>query len=597
MPLRRRLRHLFAFVLLLTVSATWMAPAAAASPETERLAEYLDRLESLGFAGVVLVARGDEVLLARGYGSAHDEAGEAGEAGRPWTTGTVSTVGSITKQFTGAAILKLEEQGELSVDDPITRYFDDVPDDKSAITLHHLLTHTAGFAPALGGDFQAMGRDEIVRLALAEPLEVPIGEYQYSNVGYSLLGAIVEQVSGQGYEEYLRRELFAPAGMYETGYLAVRGELARAARGYRDGEDEPLWGTVLERPWLDDGPSWHLRANGGIHSTAYDMLRWVRALREGRVLSPESLEKLWAPHADEGGGDSFYGYGWAIFESEHGTKMIAHNGGNGIFFADLYLLPEDDDLTVFLMHNRSDPTVERLGRVLVRMALGEGGGDVALPPKVVPMDASLRAELVGDWRLEGDAAGGLLRVSATDRGLSVEPRDARALRALSAPAPAAGAQGLVDRTRAVVSAFLGGDYVPLAAAYGGELSAAELEAIYTERLAGMVERMGELQGFEMLGVAPSPDPGTVAVRFRLDFADSPFHLAYLWDGGGVLRGLDMMGPDAGATAFYPVSLAPATAFEAWELGRSHSGSFRVETAGGETRLVLPGGGVARKIGG
>lgn len=583
-PLHRRLPAvgLLLALLLVVVAALPLSPATAASdPDTDRLAEYLDRLETLGFAGVVLVARGDDVLLARGYGSADDE------AGRPWTAATVSTTGSITKQFTGAAILKLEEQGKLRVDDPITRYFEGVPEDKRAITLHHLLTHAGGFGPALGGDFQEMGRDEIVRLALSEPLDSAVGEFRYSNVGYSLLGAIIEQVSGVGYEEYLRRELFEPAGMYETGYLLPRFELARAARGYRDGE---LWGTVLERPWQEDGPSWHLRANGGIHSTAYDMLRWVRALTQGRVLSKASLDKLWAPHLDEGGGDSFYGYGWAIFATDHGTKMIAHNGGNGIFFADLYLLPDDDDLTVFLMHNRSDPAVERLGRVLVGMLTG---GDVSMPPKVVPVDRARLDALAGDWAFEGSEEGGLLRVTTTERGLAVEPRDTRALAAL-ASVPAPGGQAFAEKTRQVVAAFLSGDYAPLAAAYGGRVPAEELETIYTERLADLAGRFGELRGFELLGVAPSPDPGTTAVRLRLDFAESPFHLAYLWGDDGVLRGLDMMGPDGGTTSFYPVS---ETAFEAWELGRGGSGSFRVETAGGETRLVLPGGGVARKVGG
>jgi CubicO group peptidase (beta-lactamase class C family) len=131
----------------------------------------------------------------------------------------VFTVGSITKKFTGAAILKLQMMDKLNVKDPITKYFTNVPHDKKVITLHHLLTHAAGFPGAIGDDFQSISRDEFIKLAMATELHQKSGElYENSNVDYSLLGAIIEIVAGDSYEKFLHEQLFKPAGMTKTGY-------------------------------------------------------------------------------------------------------------------------------------------------------------------------------------------------------------------------------------------------------------------------------------------------------------------------------------------------------------------------------------------
>ncbi len=140
--------------------------------------------------------------------------------GVPLRTDSVYDLGSITKQFTAAAILTLEMQGKLAVTDLASKYLDGVPADKSAITLHHLLTHSSGlesdFSPS---DYDPVGREEYVGRALQSTLLfAPGGGYEYSNAGYSLLAAIVEKVSGQPYEIYLTERVLKPAGMRETGY-------------------------------------------------------------------------------------------------------------------------------------------------------------------------------------------------------------------------------------------------------------------------------------------------------------------------------------------------------------------------------------------
>ncbi len=326
------------------------------------LNEYMNRIDSLGFSGALLVAKDSEIIFSKGFGLA-DRA-----RGIPVTPETIFTTGSITKQFTAAAILTLEMQGNLSVKDPITKYFKNVPEDKTGITLHHLLTHSAGFKPALGYDFAEISRDEYVELAFKTPLNRSPGElYEYSNTGYSLLAAIVEQVSGQSYDTFLQNHLFKPAGMSNTGYPKSDWNRDKLAHGYKGEQD---WGVFLDHPMADDGPYWHLRGNGGIHSTIEDMYKWHLALENNAILSAEAKKKYYTPHIAEGPrAQSFYGYGWSIVETPHG-KLITHNGGNPYFTAD-FLRYVDENVVIYIVSNSAEQRATRISRTIARIALGE----------------------------------------------------------------------------------------------------------------------------------------------------------------------------------------------------------------------------------
>jgi CubicO group peptidase (beta-lactamase class C family) len=308
-----------------------------------KLDDYLTRIEQAGFSGAWLVAKEGDVVLAKGYGMADREKGV------PVTPDTVFDIGSITKQFTAAAILKLEMEGKLSVDDRITAYFDNVPQDRETVTIHHLLTHTSGMRESLGSDYAPITREKIVERAMKAKLLWQPGErYRYSNAGYSLLGAIVEMVSGGSYEAYLRENLFEPAGMTQTGYLLPQWKPDRLACGYTRNKD---WGTPLDHRWDSDGPYWNLRANGGILSTVWDMYRWHLALKGDKILSKEAKNKMFTPHVpEEEGGKSYYGYGWVWVKTGRRTTLITHNGGNGIFFAD-FLRYVDEDVVILFMTN------------------------------------------------------------------------------------------------------------------------------------------------------------------------------------------------------------------------------------------------------
>jgi CubicO group peptidase (beta-lactamase class C family) len=366
-----------------------------------QLDEFLTRLEGLGFAGVVGVEHAGEPVLVRGYGLADPE------SGRPMTPATVVCTGSITKQFTAAAILALQDEGKLSVRDPLVKYLSDVPAEKRALTLHHLLTHTSGLVDSSAGDYDLTATAGWVRAqAFAAPLEwEPGSRYDYRNVNFSLLAMVVERVSGEPYETFLRRRLFERAGMERTGYLLPRFAPEDFAIGYRDGE---RWGTTLSHPLLADGPCWTLRGNGGIQSTVGDMLRWHHALLGGKVLSPAAREAQETPFADEGGG-THYGYGWSIDKSASGKKLVAHNGGNQVFFADFLRFVEEGHC-VFYATSVSSRMRQSLAYELAAILYGRTPRAI---PETIPRDRAFLERYAGRYALgEGEA---LVLVNLGDR--------------------------------------------------------------------------------------------------------------------------------------------------------------------------------------
>lgn len=307
-----------------------------------KLDAYLSTAETLGFSGAILVAKEGKILFEKGYGFADRE------AKRPYSPKTISTIGSVTKQFTGTAILKLVAAKKLKLTDPLSKFFKNLPSDKQDITVHQLLTHSAGLVDVIGdGDFDQIPTETFFkRLFGTKLLYKPGSKHRYSNASYSILGRIVELVSGQDYETFVRKALFEPAGMKETGYLQPSWSEQRVATGYAGGVFD--MGTLIERFQKQGQISWVLKANGGIHSTLHDMFRWYLALRNNTILSPAQTETLTQPYiAETEAGDSHYAYGWAIFESSRGTKMVTHNGGNGIYLHDFIWLPKEDVAIIY----------------------------------------------------------------------------------------------------------------------------------------------------------------------------------------------------------------------------------------------------------
>jgi CubicO group peptidase (beta-lactamase class C family) len=369
----------------------------------KRIHRYLSAMETFGFSGAIVVSHQGEMVLREGYGLADRK------TRRPYTPKTVQSHGSITKQMTAACILLLASRGELSVTDSITRYFDDLSPEKQGITLHHLLTHSSGLPGGIGPDEDPIDAETYVQRIMNEPLQFDPGMgYAYSNVGYALLGILVERVSGRGYEDFLRDELLLPAGIEDTGYLLPDWEEERLALGYRKGE---LWGLVQGRGWIEDGPSWHLRANGGLHTTVDDMLRWLDTLRGRGPLSTEAVERWTTGYVDEGAGHSHYAYGWVIRDSEWGP-MIAHSGSNRIFSADFVWMPGRE---FFLYIQGNSAMVPARGQ-RERLLAAAFDPEFSMPPLVQAQQnprPEVAAERVGIYGL-GE---GFLEVTADDTRL------------------------------------------------------------------------------------------------------------------------------------------------------------------------------------
>ena len=336
-------------------------------PRTTRIDQFLTDGIANGFSGSVIVIDKSTTLLAKGYGFAHKP------SKKPNSLETVFDIGSNTKQFTSAAILKLVEQGRINLQQPITDFFKDIPTDKASITIHHLLTHSSGFVETIDSDFSHIpAKDLFKRLFSTKLLFTPGTQYSYSNIGYSVLAKIIEISSGQDYETFLQQQFFKPLKMQQTGYLMPRWHEAKLANGYPRGVMDS--GTMVERYQTDNKVSWNLLGNGGINSTPKDMLIWMRALANNQVLSQKSKDKLLGLHQkikDYNDGRELYsGYGWGVFKKHESPLRVSHNGSNGRFWHSIIWYPELDRLILYAT-NADSPQLERVPSEIDKMLLDE----------------------------------------------------------------------------------------------------------------------------------------------------------------------------------------------------------------------------------
>ena len=563
---------------LLTVALFVSLPADALGDYDKNFVKdtktYFSRLEKLGFAGSVMITVKGKPILAEGYGDAKRNPSV------PWTPHTVSTTGSITKQFTAAAIMRLQEQGKLNVYDTLDKHFKDVPADKAGITLHHLLSHDSGIIdPPNYDDFDENTRDGYVHTVLDAPLNSEPGTtFEYANANFSLLGAIIEQIVGTNYETAMRKLIFEPAGMKYTGYTMPDYSNMVVADGYI--EDEK-WGSVLERPMADDGPYWALRANGGIYSNAVEMVQWGQALLDNKVLTAESRDAMWTGHADESNGEgrSFYGYGWSVQQPMPDVKVITHNGGNGILFADMMIIPEKE-VVAFVQTNVA-ATFRMSGDLLNQMTARAYGGEYPDLPHVVDAKPSALAELTGSYALGDDK----VEVEAAGNALVVTPHGWNAY-AVVRSMPTQDAAPLLEMSAQVdkiVGSFLKGDYQPLHDAYQGRVPIDRLENVYSERLAQRESEFGKLNGYEVLGTCTGEEYHFTIVRYR--YEREPILRTYVWDieDTSNLLGVTMRRMTA-SCKFYPIA---GGGFQSWD--PSTGASVRAQLVDGRFVLMRDAG--------
>lgn len=356
-----------------------------------KLNDYLDRSATFGFAGVVLVVKDGKILLKKAWGYADQKWNVLND------TNTLFLIGSLSKQFTAAAILQLEMEGKLKTSDLVSKYIADVPPDKANITIHHLLTHTSGLPTSYPdlSESPALNIDAAVTRIMNTPLILPTGkQYAYSNIGYLLLAAVVERISGRPFRDYLRHNLFKPAGMSHTSFAGETSlhAKARVAHGYNRSVD---WGTPDTR--LTRKTSFGF---GDIMSTVDDLYKWKIALQGDRILSESAKAKLFAPQTPvEDGID--YAYGWQISRTVLGTKLISHGGDASPegWTADFRWYVDDKAVVIILANQMHDMwgVTHAVNENIERLILGKQ--DVRMPPVSIRMAPGRLSRFIGTYSL------------------------------------------------------------------------------------------------------------------------------------------------------------------------------------------------------
>jgi CubicO group peptidase (beta-lactamase class C family) len=322
---------------LAALPATAQAPRGFAQRADQFLKAEMARQELVGLS--VAVLKDGKVVLERGLGYANLEHKV------PATPATVYQSGSVGKQFTAAAIMLLEADGLLRIEDPVTRYFPAAPAEWQQVTLEHLLTHTAG-AGDYPDDFDFRHdytEDELRTFVFSRPLRYPPGsQWEYSNMGYVLLGLVVRQVTGRFYGDVLAERVFQPLGMTTTRVIDEAAIIPNRAAGY-ERED----GVIRNQTWV--APRINTTADGALYLTVRDLARWDQALHAGTLLSPAQLARVRTPVRLSDGSTYAYGYGWRV-GTAGGQRLMEHGGSWQGFKAHILRYPEAG-LTVVALAN------------------------------------------------------------------------------------------------------------------------------------------------------------------------------------------------------------------------------------------------------
>lgn len=399
-----------AVICLLLASAQVRAPADSLAqtrvvgPLGMRLDAQLTRFAEYGFSGSVLVVREGQIVLAKGYGMADVE------RAIPNTAATRFEMNSMTKMFTGAAVLQLEALGKLRVSDRVEQHLGAFPPEKRDATIDQLASHTSGLVVAgalLANDSRVTFVNDVKRT----PRETaPGSRYRYSNAGFSMLAAVIEQLSGRTYEQYVREALFEPADM--------RSAIFR--------DDVPFSDTLFAHGYvgspagLEAGPPnpyvWGTRGAGGVWCTVGDIYRWVVAVETGKVLPDAQRLTLFAPHKPP----ALEAYGWHADRPSDGRPSISKGGGSDDFASQLLYYPRDRVTIVWASNNLRQRWRQTLNRALPAAIFD--AATVSLPPVLSVQPAVLTSRagryLTNQDTLDVRAGAGYLYVVTRRSGIT-----------------------------------------------------------------------------------------------------------------------------------------------------------------------------------
>jgi len=355
------LRRFPACVVCLTVFFA-VSIATAQNPATaDAVSEYVKaEMQRQHIPGLsLLVAKGGKIVRAEGFGLANVELQV------PVKPETIFQSGSVGKQFTATAVMMLVEEGKISLDDPLTKYFADAPASWKEVTVRELLSHTAGL-----GDYpkdfnfrKDWTEDEELKLIESIPLAYPPGtNWEYSNFGYVTLGILIHRVTGEFYGDFLQQRIFQPLGMQSTRIISEADIVPNRSAGYR-----LVKGELKNQEWV--APMVNTTADGSLYFSILDLAKWNAALYAEKLLKRSSLDLMWTPAKLKNGqpNKGHYGFGWFI-EERAGHRCIHHDGAwQGFETAiDRYV---DDQLTVVALSNLEDAAPGKITQHVAEMYL------------------------------------------------------------------------------------------------------------------------------------------------------------------------------------------------------------------------------------
>ncbi len=335
------------------------------------------------FMGAVLVARGSDIILSKGYGSANLE------WDIPNTPATKFRLGSITKQFTAAAILLLEERGKLTLEDPIRKHIPDAPATWDTVTIFNLLTHTSGIPNFTSlPSYKSLKLEEtpVAKTIVAvrdRPLDFAPGEkMSYSNSGYLVLGHVIERVTGGSYEKFVADNIFTPLGMKDSGYDSNTAIIPRRAGGYMPSAAGPVHAGFVHMSIP--------HAAGALYSTTEDLLRWEQGLFGGKLIAATTLAKMITPFKGD------YGLG-VVVQTAGGRQVVQHGGGIDGFNTFLAYYP-DRKVTVAVLANLNGQAPTQIATKLAELAHG-GVVQLTFERKEIALPVATLSKYVGTYEL------------------------------------------------------------------------------------------------------------------------------------------------------------------------------------------------------
>jgi len=529
----------------------------------------------------VLVAEGNDILLSKGYGLA-DRERRVGVDER-----TRFNLASLTKAITATLILRLEADGVLKRTDRLGDLIPGVPDDKRAITVAQLLTHTGGIAWDALPSGRNLTRDQAREALFASRVKHAPGEsFGYSNSGYQILALIAETRTGRSYADLVREHVFTKARMQDSG---VVGEEGKSRAGIAIGYNE--WTTLGS--WRDWNDGWR-PGSGNAVSTLTDVWLWHRALRDGRIIPVSAVRDMMRTQT---AGGSAYGFGWFTGRSEDGDSLIAHGGDFKGYHNELRWYVERD-LVIIVLSNLElyDESGSGLGlhKRVIASALANlaQGGTVEVPP--APVRASSKTPVVVGAYTVGAPGEGTLIVASDNRRLTLTADGQAAINAilrLNDPKLAE----CNRKTAALLAATASQDTTVVREVLGAD-AGFFIQYAFEER-DEMIRRLGEFRSAEVCGTRPMPwDPEERRTFARLYFASGAIDYQHTWKGDSFYESISETG--ARHAVVLPLVLVEENTCVAWDIVGRSGARLGFTTDDGKTvlsfiedanRVILPAG--------